>query len=220
MRHLLDHVGPVFRKELLDAVRDRRSLMSADAALLVIDPLQSYLGADVNLHRVNEVRPVLDRLCAVASRSGCSVLAVCHWTKGETTRALHRIQGSADLVNRARSVLLAGQIADGRRVLVHAKSNLGHGAWGSDLLPAGAGLLLLFCLAKADERLAETRIDTDREPVEADRLQLTGIDTDARRRGRGPGSRLIGLRGSLRRLALLLGKGGGGREEPEGDNGD
>ena len=29
MRHLLDHVGPVFRKELLDAVRDRRSLMSA-----------------------------------------------------------------------------------------------------------------------------------------------------------------------------------------------
>ena len=29
MRHLLDHAGPVFRKELLDALRDRRSLMSA-----------------------------------------------------------------------------------------------------------------------------------------------------------------------------------------------
>ncbi len=29
MRHLLAHVGPVFHKELLDAVRDRRSLMSA-----------------------------------------------------------------------------------------------------------------------------------------------------------------------------------------------
>ena len=29
MRPLFDHVGPVFRKELLDAVRDRRSLMSA-----------------------------------------------------------------------------------------------------------------------------------------------------------------------------------------------
>ena len=29
MRHLLGHVGPVFRKELLDAFRDRRSLLSA-----------------------------------------------------------------------------------------------------------------------------------------------------------------------------------------------
>jgi len=29
MRHLVALVGPVFRKELLDAVRDRRSLMSA-----------------------------------------------------------------------------------------------------------------------------------------------------------------------------------------------
>ena len=29
MRHLLAHAGPVFRKELLDALRDRRSLMSA-----------------------------------------------------------------------------------------------------------------------------------------------------------------------------------------------
>jgi sodium transport system permease protein len=29
VRHLLGHVGPVFRKELLDALRDRRSLLSA-----------------------------------------------------------------------------------------------------------------------------------------------------------------------------------------------
>lgn len=43
------------------SMRDWRleeALIETEAKLLVLDPLQAYLGADVNMHRANEVRPV------------------------------------------------------------------------------------------------------------------------------------------------------------------
>ena len=45
------------------------------AKLVVLDPIQAYLGRDVDMHRANEVRPVFKRLCAMAEKTGCAVLS-------------------------------------------------------------------------------------------------------------------------------------------------
>lgn len=95
-------------------------------ALAVFDPLQSYLGAQVDMHRANEVRPVLDVLAKLAERFNCAVVIVEHINKSAKTAVQHRGIGSVDFTNRARSVLLIGQNPEdpGESVLAPVKSNL------------------------------------------------------------------------------------------------
>ena len=96
-------------------------------AMIVFDPVQSYLGAQVDMHRANEVRPVLDSLIALAEEFDCAVVLVSHLSKMTTASALDRIMGSADFRNAARSILLIGSDPEDEnaRVAVHAKNSLG-----------------------------------------------------------------------------------------------
>ena len=104
-----------------DVVKDYK------AALLIFDPIQSYIGAELDFHKANEVRPVLDRLASICARYGCSIILISHMSKDTTRSALDRILGSSDLRNAARSILIVGVHPDkeDHRVLVHAKNNLG-----------------------------------------------------------------------------------------------
>ena len=95
-------------------------------ALIVIDPLQAYLGAGVDMHRANETRPVLAKLAALAERHKCAVLVLRHLSKAVATKNIYRGMGSIDFTAAARSVLLAGcdpQDAK-RRAIVQIKSSL------------------------------------------------------------------------------------------------
>ena len=53
---------------LCDA-RLEEAIRRTAAKLIVLDPLQAYLGSDVDMHRANEVRPVLKRLSVMAERT-------------------------------------------------------------------------------------------------------------------------------------------------------
>ncbi len=93
-------------KELtLDDERVEKAILKAEAKLFVFDPIQAFLGQRVDMHRANEVRPILRRLGAIASRTGCAIILVGHMTKGKT-KSLYRSLGSVDIVAAARSVLL------------------------------------------------------------------------------------------------------------------
>lgn len=94
-------------------------------SLIIIDPIQGYIGG-VDMHRANEVRPVLTALARLAEEHACAVLAIGHMTKGSSERAIYRVLGSIDFVAAARSMLLLDQHPDDEnlRVLAHAKSNL------------------------------------------------------------------------------------------------
>lgn len=96
------------------------------ARLIVIDPLQSFLGAGVDLHRSNETRPVLDGLIKLAERHACAVLIVRHLSKAQGVRSLYRGLGSIDITGAARSELFVAADPNdpNRRVMAHAKSNL------------------------------------------------------------------------------------------------
>jgi putative DNA primase/helicase len=95
--------------------------------LVVVDPLQAYLGASVDMHRANETRPVLAALGRFAERHGCAVVIVRHLRKTSGDRAIYRGIGSIDFTGAARSVLRVGKDPQDprRRVIASVKSNLG-----------------------------------------------------------------------------------------------
>lgn len=94
--------------------------------LVIIDPLQAFLGADVDMHRANEIRPVMAYLSELAYLNCCAIVLVGHMNKQMGNKSLYRGLGSIDLAASARSVLLMAR--DPReqdvRVMMHIKSSL------------------------------------------------------------------------------------------------
>lgn len=107
---------------LLESALERTS-----AKLIVIDPIQSYLGADVDAHRSNETRPVMDGLIGLAERHHACVMVVRHLSKASGGRAIHRGLGSIDLTGAVRMEMIAGNAAGdpNSRALVQIKNNVG-----------------------------------------------------------------------------------------------
>jgi hypothetical protein len=103
------------------------ALKKTQARLVIVDPIQSYLGANVDAHRSNETRPVLDGLVGLAEEYNCSMLLVRHLGKARTGRAIHSGLGSIDLTGAVRTEQLAGSAPANseQRALVQIKSNLG-----------------------------------------------------------------------------------------------
>ena len=77
------------------------------------------MGADMDLHRANEVRELTAALGEIAEKYGCAILTVRHFTKASQRGAMFRGIGTIDVTAACRSVLVVG---DG--VLAHAKCNV------------------------------------------------------------------------------------------------
>ena len=115
------------KRELsLSDERIRQAMEETGAKLLVLDPLQAYLGAEVDMHRANEVRPILKRLGSVAEQMGCAVVLIRHLNKMQGQKSGHRGIGSVDFQAEARSVLLVGRTKEDPqlRIVVPDKSSL------------------------------------------------------------------------------------------------
>ncbi len=103
------------------------AISQTSARLVIVDPIQSYLGANVDLHRSNETRPVMDGLSKLAESRGLAILLLRHLSKQYGGKAILRGLGSIDLTGAVRSEMLAGSLPDDpdARALVHIKSNVG-----------------------------------------------------------------------------------------------
>jgi len=113
-------------KELyLSDTRIEEALIKTGAKLFILDPLQAYLGADVDMHRANEVRPVLKRISLLAEKTNCAIVIIGHLNKS-TNQSQYRGLGSIDIQAAARSVLTLGRIKGNpfMRAFAHGKSNL------------------------------------------------------------------------------------------------
>ena len=94
-------------------------------ALLIIDPLQAYLGGELDINRANQTRHVMAQLHQLAERYHMAIIVIRHLTKGQSLKPIYRGLGSIDFTASARSVLLAGQDPEtGNHALVHIKCNL------------------------------------------------------------------------------------------------
>lgn len=94
--------------------------------LLVVDPLQAYLGARVDMHRANEVRPVLAGLAALAEKHGCAAVCIRHLSKSSQNKTIYRGLGTIDFAAAARSILLVGQDPENeqKRAIIQTKNSL------------------------------------------------------------------------------------------------
>lgn len=112
---------------LKDVALLESALKETGARFIVIDPLQSYLGAEVDMHRSNETRPVMDGLIGLAEKNGACVLIVRHLNKGSGGRAIYRGLGSIDLVGAVRMEMIAGSAPDNpqNRAFIQTKNNVG-----------------------------------------------------------------------------------------------
>jgi hypothetical protein len=106
--------------------RIEKAVIQNHARLIVIDPVQAFLGADVDMNRANEVRPILRKLGDMAQRTGCSVLLLGHLNKASGAQSTYRGLGSIDITAAARSILLVGRVKKepNIRVICHDKSSL------------------------------------------------------------------------------------------------
>ena len=106
--------------------RIEKAIIENNAKLVIIDPIQAYLGADVDMNRANEVRPIFMRLGQVAQRTGCAILLIGHLNKAAGMQSLQRGLGSIDIAAAVRSVLFIGKLKHDptMRILTHEKSSL------------------------------------------------------------------------------------------------
>ena len=106
--------------------RIEKAIVENNARLVIIDPIQAYLGADVDMNRANEVRPIFMWLGQVAQRTGCAILLIGHLNKAAGMQSLQRGLGSIDIAAAVRSVMFIGKLKHDptMRILTHEKSSL------------------------------------------------------------------------------------------------
>lgn len=95
--------------------------------LVIIDPLMSALGREIDSHRDQDIRRVLSRLARIAAKRNVCVLIVRHVRKATGNNAITAGGGSIGIIAQARCGWLIDRHPDkpDQSVLACAKSNLG-----------------------------------------------------------------------------------------------
>ena len=106
--------------------RIERAIRQTGARLIILDPIQAYVGEKTDMNKANEIRPIFRRLADVAERTGCAVVLIGHLNKASGGQSAYRGLGSIDFRAAARSVLLIGRVKrePNVRVIIHDKSSL------------------------------------------------------------------------------------------------
>ena len=122
---LIDVIEDNTQPLALDDERIEKAIRTTNAKLFVLDPLQAFLGAKVDMHRANEVRPIFTRLAGIVERTNCACVIIGHMNKS-SSKGIYRGLGSVDIVAAVRSVLLLGKDPDNPniRAVIPIKSSL------------------------------------------------------------------------------------------------
>ena len=114
------------RELTLSDERIEKAIIQNGARLIILDPIQAYMGDKADMNKANEVRPIFRRLAEVAERTGCAVILIGHLNKAAGGQSAYRGLGSIDFRAAARSVLLIGRVKrePNVRVIIHDKSSL------------------------------------------------------------------------------------------------
>lgn len=106
--------------------RLEEAIVRTGARLLILDPIQAYLGGGMDMNRANEARDMTKKLGALAEKTKCAIILIGHMNKASGNKAAYRGMGSIDFFAVARSVLLVGRVEGepNTRVVVQIKNNL------------------------------------------------------------------------------------------------
>ena len=91
-------------------IRLEEAIVQTKARLVVLDPIQGFLGAEVDMHRANEIRPLMKRVAVLAEKYHCAIILIGHMNKNSNGKSSYRGLGSIDFPE--------------VRVVCHVKSSL------------------------------------------------------------------------------------------------
>lgn len=106
--------------------RLEEAIIRTNARLLILDPIQAYLGGGMDMNRANEARDMTKKLGLLAEKYKCAIVLIGHMNKASGNKAAYRGMGSIDFFAVARSVLLVGRV-EGKpntRAVAQIKNNL------------------------------------------------------------------------------------------------
>lgn len=173
----LDGVGTSMTSaELRDAVREVK------AAMMVFDPIQSFLPSGTQMGRAEQIRPIVDKVTEVSKDEDLGSVFISHMSKPGpgVVSALDRLLGSSDFRNVARSVLIVGRDPENpnQRVFAHAKNSYGLPAPAQRYHISDGGLVVFDGEADltADQIIAQTENAAPRAKKAANTLN-EAIDT-------------------------------------------
>lgn len=106
--------------------RIEAALIQTKVRLLILDPIQAYLGGGIDINRANETREMTKKLSLLAEKYKCAIVLIGHMNKAAENKAAYSGMGSNDFFAVARSVLLVGRIEGepDKRAVVQIKNNL------------------------------------------------------------------------------------------------
>ena len=106
--------------------RLEEAIVKTNARMVVLDPIRGFLGADVDMHRANEIRPMMKKISGLAEKYHCAIVLIGHMNKNSGSKSSYRGLGSIDFQAAARSVLIVGRVKNEPeiRVVCHIKSSL------------------------------------------------------------------------------------------------
>jgi hypothetical protein len=86
----------------------RTTIYADRAALVILDPITSYLGPGIDSMKACDVRGILEALEAVAAETGATIVLTLHDRKGTTGSSISRFAGSAAWTQVPRTVIRLG----------------------------------------------------------------------------------------------------------------
>ena len=90
--------------------RIEKAIRQNNVRLMIMDPIQAYLGANVDMNRANEIRPLFRHLSTIAERTGCAIVLIGHLNKSSGSQSDYRSMGSIDIAAAVRSILFVEKV--------------------------------------------------------------------------------------------------------------
>ena len=69
--------------------RVEQAIIRTGAKLLILDPLQAYLGGGMDMNRANEARDMTKKLGALAEKYKCAIILIGHMNKASGNKAAY-----------------------------------------------------------------------------------------------------------------------------------
>ena len=100
----------------LDDNRIEDAIVKTGARLFILDPLQSFVSQEGDMHSAGRMRNLLGSLAAIADKHNCAIVLVGHMNKSQSGKNLYRSLGSIDITAIARSVLMVERDIDDSKI--------------------------------------------------------------------------------------------------------
>ena len=113
-------------KLTLEDERIRNAIIQISAKMVVLDPIQAFIGHNGNMTNAVKMREILSKLSKVAAETNCAIVLVGHMNKSGGGNQLYRGLGSIDIAAAARSILMVSRDKEEpwKRYMFPVKSSL------------------------------------------------------------------------------------------------